>query len=71
MSRWECLEGQERADCRKKMKGARVPIVEIGLLPQAEHYTVIDYEARYAELSRAPGFRGRRAEALCPVPRVD
>lgn len=71
MIRWECLEGQERADCRKKMKGARVPIVEIGLLPQLENYSVFDYEAEYTELSRAPGFHGRRAETLCPVPRVD
>jgi hypothetical protein len=71
MSRWQCLEGQEREDCRKKMKGARVPIVEIARLPALEHYTVIDYEAEYAELSRSPGFRGRRAEALCVIPRVD
>jgi hypothetical protein len=53
------------------MKGARVPIVEIALLPALEHYTVIDYEAEYAELSRAPGFRGREAAALCVIPRVD
>jgi hypothetical protein len=70
MSRWECLEGQERADCRKKMKGSRVPIVQFDLLPQLEHYSVTDYEAEYAELSRAPGFHGRQAEALCPIPRV-
>lgn len=68
MSRWACLEGQERADCRNKMKGARVPIVEISLLPQLENYSISDYEARYAELSRAPGFNGRQAEALCPIP---
>jgi hypothetical protein len=68
MIRWECLDGQERVDCRKKMKSARVPIVEIGLLPQLENYSISDYEATYAELSRASGFHGRRAEAMCPIP---
>jgi hypothetical protein len=50
------------------MKRARVPIVEISLLPQSEDVSIRDYEAMNAELARAPGFHGRRAQALCPVP---
>jgi hypothetical protein len=67
---WNCVDGAERADCRTKMKGARVPIVQVGLLPRLKNYVVVDYEAKYAELSRAPGFHSRHAESLCPVPRV-
>ena len=67
---WKCVDGRERADCRNKMEGARVPIVQVGLLPRSANYVVTDYEAKYAALSRAPGFHSRHAEALCPVPRV-
>ena len=67
---WKCVEGGERADCRKKMEGARVPIVQVSLLPRLKYYVVVDYEAKYAELSRAPGFHSRHAEALCPIPTV-
>ena len=70
MIQWECLEGQERAACRKKMKRARVPIVHVSLLPQSEDYGIHDYEATYAELARAPGFHSRRAQAYCQVPSV-
>jgi hypothetical protein len=67
---WNCKEGLERADCRKKMEIARVPIVQVSLLPRLKNYVVIDYEAKYAELSRAPGFHNRHAPALCPIPTV-
>jgi hypothetical protein len=67
---WNCVDGEERAGCRKKMEGARVPIVQVSLSPQSKIYMVVDYEAKYAELSRAPGFHSRHAEALCPVSRV-
>jgi ABC-type glutathione transport system ATPase component len=45
-------------------------LVQVGLLPRLKNYVVVDYEAKSAELSRAPGFHSRHAEALCPVSRV-
>ena len=65
-----CLDGQERADCRAKMKAARVPMMEVGLLPNTDYYTITDYEASYALLVRTPGFKRRPPVVVCPVPRV-
>jgi hypothetical protein len=67
---WPCIDGQERADCRAKMKAARVPMVQVGLLPNTDYFTITDYEASYALLVRAPGFRSRSPVVICPVPHV-
>jgi hypothetical protein len=67
---WECIDGKKRVECRKTMKGARVPIVEIHLTDRFEDYSVSDYEAEYAVLSRTAGFYEPRSGWICPVPRV-
>jgi hypothetical protein len=67
---WACLDGRERVDCRKILKGAHVPIVEIHLLDSLENYIVNDYEADYALLARTAEFHEPRSHAICPVPRV-
>jgi hypothetical protein len=64
---WSCVDGPRRAECRKKMKAARVPFVEIGLSEGMENFTLSDYEADYAVLARTAEFYEPRTHLICPV----